>query len=62
VIRYLRAGKSPKEIAFIIHKSVETVWKMIRRYEEVRHAYDQTYQLRYPQKAYPPPDLVKASA
>lgn len=50
VVRYLRAGKSPKEIGFLIHKSVSTVWVMVHRYQAVKQTYNGTYNLRYPNK------------
>ncbi len=60
MIRYLRAGKSPKEIGILIHKSTATIWLMVHRYTEVKEAYRDTYPLRYPHKEEPPARFQKA--
>jgi hypothetical protein len=62
VIRYLRAGKSPKEIGILIHKSTATIWLMAHRYEEVKQAYRDTYPLRYPHRAEEPPVKFQKAA
>lgn len=54
IVRHLRAGKNPKEIAFLLNRSYDSVRKMLIRYQEVRAAYVETYRLRYPQKVEPP--------
>ncbi len=62
MIRYLRAGKPPKEIAMLIHKSTSAIWLMIYRYQEVKTAYVDTYRLRYPHKEEPPARYQSVSA
>ncbi|PYS91505.1 MAG: hypothetical protein DMF62_02520 [Acidobacteria bacterium] len=43
---YLRAGKSPKEIAFLIHRTEAAVHKLIQRFDDVRAAYDESFLIR----------------
>ncbi len=47
VLRYLRGGKSPKEIAYLLKLNKWTVLKMIDRFPIARQAYDQSKPLRY---------------
>lgn len=54
IVRYLRGGKSPKEIAYIMQRPYETIRKMIQRYQEIRSVYVESYALRYPEKTMPP--------
>lgn len=58
VVRYLKSGKSPKEIAFLIHRSSWAVWKIIERYQEIRRVYVRAYPLRYPNRDKAPAKII----
>lgn len=53
VIRHLKAGKSPKEVACLMHVSWSCVKLIIYRHYHVRRTYIETYGLRYPQRQRP---------
>jgi hypothetical protein len=54
VMRHLRAGKSPKEIAKLVGYTDWCLWKFIKRHQDVRDVYERTYHDRYPHREEPP--------
>lgn len=54
VIRHLKAGKSPKEVACLMRVSWSCVRLIISRHRQVRMTYIETYTLRHPQRSGPP--------
>lgn len=58
VIRGLRAGKSPKEIAFMLGVGRECVKAIIWRNLPVREVFVETHTLRYPESAGPPNKII----
>jgi transposase len=58
VIRHLRAGKSPKEIACTMHVSWSCVQAIIYRYRIARSVFIETYRLRHPKQSGPPQKII----
>jgi hypothetical protein len=59
VIRQLRAGESPKEVAASLRMSWPAVRQIIARHYEPRRTYIETYHLRHPQQSGPPPKILQ---
>lgn len=59
VIRHLRAGKSPKEVAYTMSISWACVNQIINRHRTVRMTYVETYSLRHPQRSEPPEKIIR---
>lgn len=58
VIRHLRAGKAPKEIAFIMKLKWSNVQIIIYRHRQARSVFIETYHLRHPDKEGPPSKII----
>ncbi len=58
VIRHLKSGKSPKEVACLMHVSWSCVQQIIYRHRQVRLIYVETYSLRHPRREGPPNKIV----
>jgi hypothetical protein len=54
VIRHLKTGKAPKEVAATLGLSWACVQQIIIRHGQARWTYIETYGLRHPQQAGPP--------
>jgi hypothetical protein len=59
VIRGLRAGESPKEIAARLHVGWECVKNIIKRHQDVRHVFVETHPLRHPNIDHPPLKIIQ---
>jgi transposase len=59
LIRHLRAGKSPKEIAWKMNRTPWAIWKAIQRSADAHEAYLETYHRRHPNKESPPIKIIK---
>lgn len=60
IIRGLRSGKSPKEIAKVTGETWINVQLIIHRYREVHDIFVQTYHLRNPHKEAVPPKMANS--
>lgn len=60
IIRGLRAGKSPKEIAALTGETPHNIRILIYRYREVHHEFVKTYSLRNPHLDGPPPKMANS--
>jgi hypothetical protein len=58
VVQGLRAGKSPKEIAFILQLTPSAIKMMMVRHPPLREIFVDTYPLRYTNRT-PPQKIVK---
>lgn len=58
VIRQLKAGQSPKEVAATLGLTWMCVQQIIRRHHVTRCVFIETYKLRHPQCAAPPPKIL----
>jgi hypothetical protein len=58
VIRHLKAGKSPKEVACLMNVTWSCVKLIIYRHRQVRLTYIETYGLRHPQRSGPPEKII----
>ncbi len=60
IIRGLRSGKSPKEIARLTGESWINIQVIIHRYREVHDIFVQTYPIRNPHKDATPPKMASS--
>lgn len=58
VIRHLKTGKSPKEVAATLGLTWACVQQITSRHREVRCVYIETYSLRHPQQSNPPRKIL----
>ncbi len=59
VIRHLKTGKAPKEVAATLGVTWGCVQQVIIRHREARCVYIETYGLRHPQCSKPPPKILQ---
>ncbi len=60
IVRGLRAGKSPKEIANLTGETYANVQIIIHRYRDVHSVFVKTYHLRNPHKEMLPPKMANS--
>jgi hypothetical protein len=60
IVRGLRSGKSPKEIAMMTGETHENVRVIIHRYREVHAIFVATYHKRNPHKESVPPKMANS--
>lgn len=58
IVRGLRAGKSPKEIAMMSGETHANIQIIIHRYRDVHDVFIKTYRLRNPHKETLPPKMA----
>ncbi len=60
IVRHLRSGKSPKEIAVMTGESYANIQIIIHRYREVHQVFVKTYHLRNPHRETMPPKMANS--
>lgn len=60
IVRGLRSGKSPKEIATLTGETHENIRVIIHRYRDVHDVFVKTYSLRNPHKDNVPPKMANS--